>query len=411
MSGAKKASRIKKSSTSEAGAVKQSSSGFMPNVLTVAKIGGAVIAVFLALTFYKKSSIAIQDLSNASEDVLKDVFFGDLPYLFYCAKGESDKAPSAFVELNNAKSNVGFAKVNCTQKLASGRTISQRFKVKKEVRPTVFATAPWIKPQQVPANHLKDAATLTRFIDNVMAPKPTPVFSDKDMRKFCAFGGKNAVHDTRETTPTCLVLLKGAKYTKVHADLEKRLVQQFPKVKIASVDAKKKRLSFEETGDYLSHEHFALKIHALRNGTHFMSMVNPITWDYVNTFVSQAVDTPLYGFSTDAPLPVSLNKVKTAQQIQDAKDKRLARAKPKAKVEPPTGTTASAATEVSPEVAEAERIRKERLRREQMERQAQEHLFSEADDEDSGSEEADGAGEDEDEQDDEEEEEEGVIEI
>ena len=52
---------------------------------------------------------------------------------------------------------------------------------------------------------------------------------------------------------------------------------------------------------------FAMKIHALRNGTHHMSMVNPVTWDYLSTFVSHAV--PLYDFDGDGAAPVKLKKV------------------------------------------------------------------------------------------------------
>lgn len=408
----KKSTRIKKASSSEPiDANKSSGSSF--NILTVVKLGGAVLAVFLAITYYKSSQNVVQDLTNANADTLKDAFFGDLPYLFFCSKGGKDeRLPAPFVELNGAKgSTVGFAKVNCSQLLPSGKTVLERFRIKKEVRPTVFATAPWMKPQQVSANHFKDAATLTKFIDNTMAPKPTQVFSDKDMRKFCAFGGKNIVRDKREITETCLVVLRGAKYTKVQADLEKRLVQQFPKVRIAAVDAKKKRLSFEETGDYLAAEHFALKIHALRNGTHHLSMVNPITWDYVNTFVSQTLETPMYGFSGDGNEAVTLNKLKSPEAIEAARAKRAARASAAANPKPAATSasdTASATTEVDPAVAEAERverIRKERLRREQMEKAAQEHLFGGAEDADSDESEnnedgeGDNEGEDEDEDD------------
>lgn len=373
--------------------------GSSSSILSLVKLGGAVLAVFLAVSYYKRNQQSnVLDLTAADADTLKDAFFGDLPYLFYCSKGASESLPSPFVELNAAKgSSVGFAKVNCSQVLPSGKTVMQRFKIKKEVRPTIFATAPWMKPQQVSANHLKDATTLTKFIDNTMAPKPTQVFSDKDLRKFCAFGGKNVVKDKREITDTCLVVLRGAKYTKVHSELEKRLVQQYPKVRIAAVDAKKKRLSFEETGDYLPAEDFALKIHALRNRTHFLSMVNPVTWDYVDTFVSQTIGTPLYGFTGDVDMPVTLNKVKTAEELQAQKDKlaaraaaRAARAASAAEAAANANANANTAPETDPAAIEAERVRKERLRREQMERQAQEHLFDEAEDVESEANGADG---------------------
>lgn len=413
MSG-KKSTRIKKVGSSEDGSSTKASTS-SSRIMSLVKLGGAVLAVFLAVSYYKRNQQStVQDLTGADADTLKDVFFGDVPHLFYCSKGgNGETLPAPFEELNAAKgSSVSFAKVNCSQVLPSGKTVMQRFKIKKDIRPTVFATAPWMKPQQVSANQMKDTATLTKFIDNTMAPKPTQVFSDKDLRNFCAFGGKNVVKDKNKVTDTCLVVLRGAKYTKVHAELEKRLVQQYPKVRIAAVDAKKKRLSFEETGDYLPAEDFALKIHALRNRTHFLSMVNPVTWDYVDTFVSQTIGTPLYGFTGDVDSPVTLNKIKTEAEIQALKAKiaarvaaRAARAASAAEAAAAaaSGASTNAAAETDPAALEAERVRKERLRREQMERQAQEHLFDEADDADS--EETNGAeGEeegDEEEQDDE----------
>eukprot|EP01032_Pedospumella_encystans_P009616 gene9616-11309_t len=417
----KKSTRIKKVSSSEDGPSSKASNS-SSSIISLVKLGGAVLAVFLAVSYYKRNQQSnVQDLTTADADALKDAFFGDLPYLFYCSKGGSESVPAPFEELNAAKSSsMGFAKVNCSQVLPSGKTVMQRFKIKKDVRPTVFATAPWMKPQQVSANHMKDATTLTKFIDNTMAPKPTQVFSDKDLRNFCDFGGKNVVKDKNSATDTCLVLLRGAKYNaKVHAELEKRLVQQYPKVRIAAVDAKKKRLSFEETGDYLPAEDFALKVHALRNRTHYLSMVNPVTWDYLDTFVSQTIGTPSYDFTGEVDTPVTLNKIKTAEEIEALKAKIAARVAARAArtaasaaeaANAASGAAGGAAAETDPAALEAERVRKERLRREQMERQAQEHVFDEA--EDAESEETNGSdGEDEDAEGDHEGEDDEVVEL
>ena len=110
----KKTTRIKKASTSESGDVNKASGSAFSSVLTVVKLGGAVLAVFLAITYYKSGQNAVQDLTSANADTLKDAFFGDLPYMFFCSKGSKDeKLPAPFMELNGAKGKtVGFAKVN-----------------------------------------------------------------------------------------------------------------------------------------------------------------------------------------------------------------------------------------------------------------------------------------------------------
>lgn len=410
----KKVPRVKKPSGAPEGGIQAPAKS---SVFTIAKYVGVVLAVILAVTMWKRSQHSVQDLTSANVDTLKDAFFGELPYLFFCSKGGKDeKLPTPFSEVNTAKgSSMGFAKVNCSQLLPSGKNLWERFKLKKEVRPTVFATAPWMKPQQVAANHLKDAKTLTKYVDSAMAPKPTQIVADKDLQKYCGFD-KNKVTDVREISDTCVVVLRGTRYTKVHTDLEKKLILQYPRVRFAAVNAAKKRLSLEEGADYLAADHFALKIHALRNGTHFMSMVTPATWDYLNTFVSQALSTPLYGYSGDGNVPVRMIKARTEDGAAEPRKPRT-RKFPKQQMPPAdyndmqgkaaeqsttsgstTETAASPAQpEVDPEVAEAERIRKERLRREQMERQAQEHLFSQADDTDSGDAEGEEEGDEDDE--------------
>ena len=62
---------------------------------------------------------------------------------------------------------------------------------------------------------------------------------------------------------------------------------------------------------------FALKVHALRNGTHSMSMVNPVTWDYTSTFVGHAMGTPLYDFEGEASVPIGIKKLAASSSFRD----------------------------------------------------------------------------------------------
>ncbi|KAJ1397096.1 hypothetical protein B484DRAFT_407120 [Ochromonadaceae sp. CCMP2298] len=389
-----------------------------PSVITnnlgnIAKVLGVLAAALLALTVWKSSQSVIQNLVNADAEVLKGAIFGDTPYMFYCARGgKNEIIPAQFSEVNALRgSNVGFAMVNCSQMLPSGKNLWERFKLKKEWRPTLFAAAPWLRaPLQVNPTHMKDGKTLAKFVDTSMAPKPTEISSDKELRRYCGFDKAN-VTDVRSITDTCLILLRGSRYSKIHSDLERKLVQAYPRVRMAAISASKRRLSLEE--EMLPADHFALKLHALRNGTHYLTMVNPATWDYMNTFVGQAVGTPLYGFSGEGAEPIRLIKAPAPKKEKKVKAQKggsgaggAGAGGDKAETGAGAGSgsgsgsgsggagDAKAETPVEPEPAvldpaevEAERVRRESLRRAEMERQQAQNAFEAADEEEEAGEE------------------------
>jgi hypothetical protein len=115
----------------------------------IAGAAGVLVAI-LAFLIWRTSSSVIKNLKNAEPETLKNAFFGDSPHLFYCDKGSNtENVPTIFSELNLLKGNkLKFAAVNCSQLLPSGKDLWNRFKLKKEWRPTIFATSPWSKPLQ-----------------------------------------------------------------------------------------------------------------------------------------------------------------------------------------------------------------------------------------------------------------------
>ena len=350
---------------------------------------GVVIAIAFAYSFYSSSSSAIENLVNANPEALKTAFMGDMPYLFYCHRGGNEETvPQSFIELNKLKSSkMGFAVVNCSQVLPSGKNLWDRFKLKKEVKPTIFETAPWTKPTQVPKKDLKDMTSLKKFVEVTMAPKGVDILTDKDLMKNCGFSvvNKSANADPNSRGETCFVLVKGSKYTKFHSDLEERIVRAYPKVKIVKVDAVKKRLSFEDP-ETLPGSMFALKMHALRNSTHYMSMVNPLTWDYVSTFMSQAISSPSYSYSGETSSVIKLIKTgssafknRSAPKTVPSKLPTIRSSKlPKSSETKKTESSETKKEQPPPETV-AERFAREKRRRDEMERQSREHLFEDED--------------------------------
>lgn len=386
-----------------------------------------IVAIVFGVILYRSTSQAIKNLVNVEPDSLKDAFFGDKPHLFVCDRGLGNNnigtTPAIFSDLNIIKGNIiSFATVNCSQVLPSGKTIMERFKLKKEWKPTIFGTAPWSKPIQAQPSALANVQSLKKFVEDSLSPKATVVESDKHLWQHCAFS-KNLVYDDRDITETCVLLVKGSKFSSTAAQLEQRLVQSYPQVKFAMVEAAKLRMTFEDI-DGMPHDYFALKVHALRNGTHFQSMVHPITWDYLNTFVSSAVAAPLYDYQGDSDETVHLMKVKDLRAKKEREAKRRAaqeqaKEKKRSKAENSQGSSSKTKKSGSkastqkrskdpnseerihkevnegekPEViinhddmanvedaalAEQNRRERERARREEMERQQREYLFTDS---------------------------------
>jgi hypothetical protein len=269
----------------------------------VFNVVAGVIAVLFSLLVYQQSSASIQNLTSASDDVLKGVFAGDKPYAFYCMRGTGkDEAPHPlFSELNKALGGkYGFAMVNCNHKLPSGKTILDRFALNRKTKPIIFLTAPWFggRAKQVTGAGLKDAKTSRKYVDAAMTPRAMEVSSDKELYKYCGWGKSSVTHDDKSIGTSCIAIVKGKRHAKAHMDLEERIIRENPRQRYVSVNAAKRRLSFEDP-ESMPADAFAIKVHAMRNGTHHISMVNPATWDYLSTFVSHAIGTPLYDFEEE----------------------------------------------------------------------------------------------------------------
>ena len=111
-------------------------------------------------------------------------------------------------------------------------------------------------------------------------------------------------------------MVKGSKYTKSHTELEEKLIRQIPKAKIFKLDGTKKRLSMEDVEEFPA-DSFGLKVYAIREGTHYLEMTNPITWDYLNTFVSYVDATPLSAYSLLQNGQKQISLIKIASAFKD----------------------------------------------------------------------------------------------
>ena len=279
---------------------------------------GVVIVLAAIYVAIKANLAGIKNMISADYEVIKAAMTGDVPYLFYCNRGgKEDIYPIIFTEANTKLgSKFGFASLNCSKVLPSGKSIFDRFKLETSWRPCIFSTAPWFgsKAIQATPNHMRDSKSFTAFIEKHLYPKAREIGTDSELKKVCGFSKPKdpEAEPTSEMSSiknTCIVIVTGGRYSKTHADLEERMIRHVPRAKIVKLDGSKKRLSMEDVEAFPA-DSFAMKIYTLREGTHYLEMTNPVTWDYLNTFLSYSFATPLNAYSTlDNGKAISILKI------------------------------------------------------------------------------------------------------
>eukprot|EP01042_Synura_sphagnicola_P001675 gene1675-1961_t len=89
--------------------------------------------------------------------------------------------------------------------------------------------------------------------------------------------------------------------------MEAQLVLSNPGLSVASVDAKKRRISFEDSLD-LPADQFAMRIHAIRELRYYMSMEYPLNPENIRTFLSRALTAPTSEYLGDEKSQLRLVK-------------------------------------------------------------------------------------------------------
>jgi hypothetical protein len=369
-----------------------------------------IIVIIIAYVWQTRGDAPVEDLSNATTDELKDAMFGETPYMFYCDRRNSPKKPEtipkSFTALSSQyKSQMGFAVVNCSQVLPSGVNLWDKFKLRREWRPAVFATAPWMRLKQIPVNTISSSKALQKFVDVDMRAQAGLIVSDTDFTKQCAFA--------KQDESTCIVIVKGSKYTEAQAEIEEKMVKKYPKVKFGKITGSVSTFNFETTEDSKKKKNseklsvpaaseYALRLYAIRDGTHYLPMTYSPTWNYIDTFVTHAINAPTedfhpFGDSSKANTTIHLTK----------KGSSFKKRRPKVENTGSSGSsTKFSSIEEEENAARIEEVRKRREQRrkegkerekariEQMEREmAQNEVGSVEDGEDDldGDEDADGA--------------------
>ena len=246
---------------------------------------GLVILISLLFSYivWQQARSSVKSLINADIETLKGAFFGEKPFVYYChERGKLDYVPAKLIDAHKIMGpKYGLAILNCSQELPSGKDIFTRFKLKKEWNPSIFATAPWTKPKQLSPRNMKDAKVMAESLVYHLQPRAVLIQSDKEFKDSCSFGSNES--------PVCFVVSKGSRWADGQDAMVATMVEQYPKNRILLVDAKVRRFSHDKTDQAANPDHYAMRLTAVRNGTHYLTMDAAPTWTAIQKFMSSTL--------------------------------------------------------------------------------------------------------------------------
>lgn len=179
--------------------------------------------------------------------------------------------------------------------LRSGRQIFDRFQLRREWRPVIFALAPWVagRVQLAPAQLALEAPALARHLSAALQPRERRLANDTQLQALCGAvqGG------------SCVLAVKGQLFSQEQQDTLGALVRFFAApsrsgsaggesssggVVVASVLASRRWLSTDSPA--AMSRSFSMRLHVIRNGSVLASLASPPTAnDDVLDFVQRAL--------------------------------------------------------------------------------------------------------------------------
>jgi hypothetical protein len=198
----------------------------------------------------------------------------------------------------------------------SGKQIFERFKLRQEWSPVVFATAPWTAGRvQVPPGKLSRGAThIANYVSSAMVPREKQVVNDKEFQESC--GAKFAAARDGDgdgdgggggggSSSTCILVLKGALFSETQQDSVRALVKTLSlslhkqggdggsssTTAVVSVDSKLRWLALESKSAAMaaSSSKFSMRVYAVRNGSRYMALDAPPTSENTLDFAKNAI--------------------------------------------------------------------------------------------------------------------------
>mmetsp|Transcript_27193 Transcript_27193/g.56639 ORF Transcript_27193/g.56639 Transcript_27193/m.56639 type:complete len:439 (-) Transcript_27193:323-1639(-) len=207
-----------------------------PPVDKFLKPAAGIAIAMLAYYFMQGMKNEIPRIDVKDELALREVFFGEgamgKDYAVLChpeAKDGSVGLPVSSVfqdSHDDGSAPAEFVLMDCDYVLPdSGKSISEKFKINKKKRPTVFVSGKVGPPKQVPEKHLKTGAMLTKLLKQMLEPHAAKIEKTKELKEKCL------------NKDVCGLLLKGGKPEPYVKHAVANLLGKYPNVQFASIDS------------------------------------------------------------------------------------------------------------------------------------------------------------------------------
>jgi len=176
-----------------------------------AKIGAGVVALLAAVMLFGGGGNPVKYLDVGDEAVLKKAFFGGEVWAMTCVSSSDAPLPEQVEAVaHRLSSEMSFGAVDCAAKMGSGRTLMQRWKLKKPMGKDEFTMflSNGVQVTQIDARYLRSEYELVRELRLLALRRPVTAKNTETLREKC--WGK----------PRCLLVLAGGT---LEAPVEKAL--------------------------------------------------------------------------------------------------------------------------------------------------------------------------------------------
>ncbi|KAK1939338.1 hypothetical protein P3T76_008722 [Phytophthora citrophthora] len=199
-------------------------------------VGVIVVALFgSAFLQFSTSKDHVYRIEVTDSALMERVFRSGEPWVVLCS-GPDDVLPDVFDKVSPrlaGKSSVGV--LDCKQKLpGSGKSVLNRYGIKKGITPTVFTVANGEKPKQVFLNHLQSAAALAKHVKTRTKKTMHQVQNSAQLEARCL------------SRSSCVLILRGQRFQPHEKQWIDKLMLKYRTLSFAWIDSTSLKLSLEK---------------------------------------------------------------------------------------------------------------------------------------------------------------------
>jgi len=203
----------------------------LPSIFLVYVMGTSAVTQYQGL-----SGMAV--LSASKSDQLRQVFYGGNPWVVQC-RNDTVAVPEVYSKAASKLRGAGVRTgvLDCDATLESGKTVYERFNLKRNPEPTLYLFANRLKPRRVIRASLGSKDKLVNWVVMKSEPKLPEVTGNKGLAHHCT------------SKKHCAMVLSTGKLNDNERDIVNSLQKRHRTINFHSIDTTETQLSFEVKSD------------------------------------------------------------------------------------------------------------------------------------------------------------------